>query len=50
MLARCTRGIVALEYGLIVALIVIALLGAMSFVGSATRRMWTDVGNSMPVT
>ena len=46
------RGATAVEYGLIVALIVIVVLSGVSAVGSANRGLWgnvTDkVGNAMP--
>jgi pilus assembly protein Flp/PilA len=46
------RGATAIEYGLIVALIVIAIVIAISSVGGGTSGMWGNmtnkVGNVMP--
>ena len=38
------RGATAVEYGLIAALIVIAMMGGLSSLGGGTGGMWTDVG------
>lgn len=38
-----TAGATAVEYGLIVSLIVIAVLGALLGVSDTTTRMWNDV-------
>lgn len=45
-LLRSTRAATAVEYGLILALIFIAALGAMSATGAATINMWTYVSDS----
>lgn len=37
------RGATAVEYGLILALIVIAMIGALSSFADAAVAMWTDV-------
>jgi len=37
------RGATAVEYGLIVSLIVIAMVGALQGVASETIAMWSDV-------
>ena len=42
-LLRDTRGATAVEYGLIVALIVIAMIGAFQSVGNETIGMWNRV-------
>jgi pilus assembly protein Flp/PilA len=42
-LARNNRGATAVEYGLVVALIFIAILVAISNMGTATIRMWNNV-------
>ncbi|MDB5724902.1 MAG: Flp/Fap pilin component [Novosphingobium sp.] len=42
-LFRDEHGATAVEYGLIVAMIVLAMLGAMSGVASVTTTMWNDV-------
>jgi pilus assembly protein Flp/PilA len=42
-LLRDTRGATAIEYGLIVALIVIAIVGALQSVGNENGGMWSWV-------
>ena len=46
------RGATAIEYGLIVALIVIAIVIAISTVGGGAHDIWTNLsnkaGNAMP--
>jgi pilus assembly protein Flp/PilA len=37
------RGATAIEYGLIVALIVIAMIGALSMLGGGAGGMWSDL-------
>ena len=37
------RGATAVEYGLIAALIVVALLGGLSALGGGAGGMWTDL-------
>ena len=37
------RGATAIEYGLIAALIVIAMVGALRLLGGGTGGMWTDI-------
>lgn len=37
------KGATAVEYGLIVSLIVIAMVGALQSVAVETTRMWSDV-------
>jgi pilus assembly protein Flp/PilA len=39
------RGATALEYGLIVALIVIAMMGGLSQLGGGAGGMWTKLSN-----
>ena len=41
------RGATAVEYGLIVALIVVAMLGGLSLLGGSTSGMWAKINNSM---
>lgn len=41
------RGATAVEYGLIIALIVLAMIGALSHVASGTIGMWDDVANKV---
>ena len=42
-LLRDTRGATAVEYGLIVALVVIAMIAALQTVGNETIGMWDRV-------
>jgi pilus assembly protein Flp/PilA len=44
---RDSRGATAIEYGLIVSLIVIAIIGAMSGVAGKTISMWGNVTNAV---
>ncbi len=37
------RGATAIEYGLIAALIVIAMMGGLAALGGGTGGMWTDL-------
>ena len=41
------RGATAIEYGLIAALIVIALLGGLSTLGGGAGGMWTVMSNKI---
>jgi len=41
------RGATAIEYGLIVALIVVAMIGGLSLLGGGTSGMWTKINNAM---
>ncbi|MGN6689731.1 MAG: Flp family type IVb pilin [Sphingopyxis sp.] len=45
-LLRSTRAATAVEYGLILALIFLAALGAITAVGTSTINMWTMISNS----
>ena len=45
-LMRSTRAATAVEYGLLLALIFLAALGAMGAVGTSTINMWNDVSSS----
>ncbi|WP_404712811.1 Flp family type IVb pilin [Sphingomonas sp. MMS24-J13] len=42
-LARDTRGATAIEYGLIVALLVIVIVAGVSALGGATGDMWSNM-------
>ena len=42
-LARNTRGATAVEYGLILALVFLAMLGAIQAFGTSAISMWTDI-------
>ena len=46
-LARDTRAATAIEYGLIVAMIVLVMFGTLKMVGSATIDMWGNVSNKV---
>ena len=39
------RGATAIEYGLIAALIVVAMIGGLSTLGGGTNGMWGKIGN-----
>lgn len=45
-LLRSTRAATAVEYGLILALIFLAALGAMTAVGTSAINMWTEISDS----
>jgi len=42
-LLRDTRGSSAVEYGFILALVVIAVMGAIAGLADETQKMWTNV-------
>ncbi|WP_313805393.1 Flp family type IVb pilin [Sphingobium sp.] len=42
-LMQCQRGATAVEYALILALVVLAIIGAMSSVANKTIGMWNNV-------
>lgn len=44
---RHTRGATAVEYGLICALIVLAMVGALQSVAGKTTGMWNDVSTKV---
>lgn len=46
-LLRCERGATAVEYGLILALICLAIIGALSNVATKTTGMWNNVSNEV---
>lgn len=46
-LARDRRGGTAIEYGLIVSLVVIAMIGAVQFLADTTTTMWNDVSEKV---
>lgn len=41
------RGATAIEYGLIVALIVVAMIGGLTMLGGGTSGMWTKINTAM---
>jgi len=46
-IVRDERGATAIEYGLIVSLIVIAMVGALAVLADTTGGMWNDVSNNV---
>ena len=46
-IVRDERGATAIEYGLIVSLIVIAMVGALAVVADTTTGMWNNVSNNV---
>ncbi|MEO7635888.1 MAG: Flp family type IVb pilin [Sphingomicrobium sp.] len=44
------RGATAIEYGLIVALIVVAMIGGLTMLGGGTSGMWSKINNAMQAT
>ncbi len=47
MLGRDSRGATAIEYGLIAALIVLAMMGGLRTLGGGTNGMWGKIGNEI---
>lgn len=47
MLLGCERGATAVEYGLILALIVLAILAALNSVATKTTSMWNNVSTQV---
>lgn len=43
----CQRGATAVEYGLIIAMVVLAMIGALSEVASKTNGMWSRISNEV---
>lgn len=46
-LVHCERGATAVEYGLILALIVLAIMAALSEVATKTVGMWNNVATEV---
>lgn len=46
-LLQCQRGATAVEYGLILALIVLAMLGALSNFATKANGMWNNVATEV---
>jgi pilus assembly protein Flp/PilA len=44
---KCDQGATAVEYGLIVSLIVIAMMASLGTVANGTRTMWNNVSNEV---
>jgi pilus assembly protein Flp/PilA len=47
LLAKSRRGATAVEYGLIVALIVITMVGALQMAATTTTEMWNNVSTKV---
>ena len=46
-LSRDNRGATAIEYGLIAALIVVAMMGGLSALGGGAGGMWSKINNTV---
>jgi pilus assembly protein Flp/PilA len=46
-ITRCEQGATAVEYGLIVSLIVIAMIAALQNTAGSTNNMWNSVSNKI---
>ena len=46
-IVKCQSGATAVEYGLIVSLIVIAIVGALGTFGTSSNSMWNSVSNKI---
>ena len=46
-LVRDVRGATAVEYGLIMALVVLTMIGAMQAMGAQTISIWNNVSNQV---
>ncbi|QLC21155.1 Flp family type IVb pilin [Parasphingopyxis sp. CP4] len=46
-IVRDERGATVIEYGLIVSLVVLAMVGALGTVAGTTTNMWNDVSNEV---
>ena len=47
VLLACQKGATAIEYGLICALIVVAMIGALGQLGGGAGGMWTKVKDAV---
>jgi len=47
MLGADTRGATAIEYGLIAALIIVAMMGGLSALGGGSQGMWGNVSSQI---
>ena len=47
LLFACRRGATAIEYGLIAALIGIAIVGSLRALGGGTGGMWTNLSTTL---
>jgi pilus assembly protein Flp/PilA len=46
-ITRCEQGATAVEYGLIIAMIVIAIVGSLGNFGQGSQSMWNKVSNKV---
>ncbi len=46
-ITRCEQGATAVEYGLIVSLIVVAIMASLSNFGDGSTNMWNYVSNQI---
>ncbi len=46
-LFRCERGATAVEYGLIIAMVVLAMIAALNNVATKTTGMWNNVATEV---
>ncbi len=44
---KCNQGATAVEYGLIVTLIIIAMMASLGNVANGTQTMWNNVSNEL---
>lgn len=44
---KCDQGATAVEYGLVVTLIVIAMIASLGTVANGTQAMWNNVSNEV---
>ena len=44
---KCDQGTTAVEYGLIVTLIIIAMMASLGTVANGTQTMWNNVSNEV---
>ncbi len=47
LFAACERGATAVEYGLIVACIFLAIIGGVNFFANSANTMFTHIGSSV---
>jgi len=46
-IVRDTRGATVVEYGLIISLIVLTMVGALNVLANSTTGMWNDVSDNV---
>ena len=47
LIQKCDQGATAVEYGLIVSLIIIAMMASLGTVANGTQAMWNNVSNEV---